>query len=73
MKKFAVYPCAIRSKIDGQIHFISCRELVDLYKVDPSECVFVTDGVSEVELDMSTRLIPLVPRHNGDYSKFWDN
>lgn len=39
MKRYIIHPGKIQSKNDGEIHFIGFRRLVDLYHIDPSECI----------------------------------
>jgi hypothetical protein len=69
MKRYVVYPGEIRSKNDGQIHYIGFTQLVELYCVPPGECI---DGSIEREVagrDISS-LIKIHPRYDGDYPIF---
>lgn len=38
-KKYVLCPGYIRSKYDGEDHFISSRALINLYRVNPQECI----------------------------------
>lgn len=57
--KYVVLPGYIRSDSDGQEHFIGERQLMDLYRVDPRECIVHRyDDPAPIPDD----LIPLMPR-----------
>jgi hypothetical protein len=62
MIKYAVFPGTIESRHDGQEHFISYNRLIELYKLDPRECIDAskpgvrTDGLQ-----------PIRPRYDGRY------
>ena len=67
--KYAVYPGKI-----GE-HFISGKELISLYKVNPAECVIITrgnkhhgSGSAGLGLVQLRQMIPLLPRADGNYS-----
>jgi hypothetical protein len=51
------------SKNDNDRHYITAAKLMQLYKVDPRECIIYRENVG---LDVS-KLIPLRPRYNGNY------
>lgn len=40
-KKFIVQPDFILSKFDGDEHYINAHQLIDLYGVNPAECVLL--------------------------------
>lgn len=61
-KKYLLLPGYVRSKTDGQSHYVSADQLVRLYGVDWRECVV---GVDVPELD---KLIVLMPRRDGNYA-----
>lgn len=70
MKKYLVIGGDVRSKNDGQTHYISPRILCDLYKVNPRECHLVRDVEDTPRLaglDWS-RFTLLQPREDGDYT-----
>jgi len=64
MIKYITYPDYVRSKYDGDVHYISHVNLVELYRVNYNECVcssaFNTGNYSK-------GLIKLKPKYNGDY------
>lgn len=66
MIKYVVYPGKMRSKHDRDIHYISAPVLMELYKVDPKECVVSHGDSRDLGKDF-TGLIPLYPRYNGKY------
>jgi hypothetical protein len=37
--KYLVYPGYVISKNDGEKHYISFMKLIELYRVDPRECI----------------------------------
>lgn len=43
-KKYLVGPSRVVSKSDGDVHYISARQLMDLHGVDPRECVVIEEG-----------------------------
>lgn len=67
--KYAVYPGPVRSRTDGDRHHVGAGNLMQLYGVDPRECVVVewnkpvTDRIAEQIKD----LIVLGPRYDGNY------
>lgn len=72
-KKFAVYPGNVKSKNDGDWHYINAPTLMRLYQVDPKECVVMRQGrlihiedVGNIEAEM-LGLIHLRPLYSGDY------
>jgi dTDP-4-dehydrorhamnose 3,5-epimerase-like enzyme len=42
MKKYLVIPSEVRSKSDKQKHYIPSNQLMNLYNVNPSDCIVVT-------------------------------
>lgn len=67
MKKYAVYPGYIRSKYDGDKHFITARKLIQLYGADPKECVVVDDFRRDVKRLGAEKLIGLRPLYDSNY------
>lgn len=61
---YAVFPGDILSAHDTDVHFVSARRLIELYGVDPSECVVIHDeervGRSGINLDELIHLRPSV-------------
>lgn len=74
MKRYVIVPGYIKSKSDGDIHFIDAPTLIRLYKVDPKECVIAQVQKNDelkitFELPSYDRsLIRLGPRYHGDYT-----
>ena len=68
MKKYLVCPGYVRSKNDGDRHFISAHRLMNLYGVRPGECfVHVYGEPPPCGIDTST-LISLFPSVSGNYA-----
>lgn len=70
MKKYIVHPGPVRSEKDGDIHFISHRQLMRLYNVDPSECVIISwrDPVPNLIRRQHPGAIDLYPDPSGMYA-----
>ena len=69
--KYVVCPGYIRSKTDGDRHFITASQLIHLYGVDPTECIVRRHDMSEHEERLFRApedAIHLYPRYNGDYT-----
>lgn len=66
--KYLVIGGFIRSNTDGQQHYISPQRLMDLYKVNPQDCVLAENNESFTlrGLDRS-KFIVLRPRFDGNY------
>ena len=69
--KYGIHPGYIRSRIDGDIHWISATKLMQLYEVNPDECIVIyknrPDLVRSIGLDLG-KLIHLYPRYDGNYN-----
>lgn len=63
-KKYLLCPGYVRSKEDGELHWIDVPTLAKLYGVPMIECMML----SETQGRRATDLIPLPPRGDGDYS-----
>lgn len=61
MIKYLVCPGHVKSK-DGDTHYISARQLMQLYGVSPKECVIWQ------ERRTYKGLIRLVPKKDGNYT-----
>ena len=61
--RYVVYPGYITSKNDGQFHYITAAKLMQLYKVNPRECIVYRENLG---LDVS-KLTQLHPRYDGNY------
>lgn len=65
-KKYVVYPGFVQSRHDGDVHYITARQLMHLYGVRLSDCVVAQSDTDLLGRDF-TGLIPLRPRYDGDY------
>lgn len=64
--KFAVHPGNVRSKTDGDVHYITARALVRLYELRPSEYIVWIGrmyGVNRADY------VHLYPRYDGKYGR----
>jgi len=66
-KKYLVLEGEITSQHDGDIHYISGRRLIELYGVNPKECIVVKPG-EEIRGINTSGLILLRPRYDGNYN-----
>ena len=64
--KYVVIPDWVTSINDGERHYINAHQLMNLYKVNPRECV-IQHGDQRMIKNFD-KLIPLRPRYNGDYT-----
>lgn len=65
MLKYLVIPGTVRSRMDGDEHYIGSRQLMDLYQVDPRECV--RSDVAGPFVNWHKGLVKLRPRACGRY------
>ena len=73
MKKYLVIADYVRSKYDGDRHFITCNQLMRLYSVHKEECICLDNGDRSVPPirwyhERNPGLIELRPRYDGSYS-----
>ena len=66
-KKYLVIGDYIKSKNDNDRHYISSRELVRLYGVNPKECIL--HDINDLPVDVAGLFI-LFPRYDGDYKEY---
>lgn len=66
MKKYIVHAGYVKSKNDGQLHYITEIQLIRLYNVPLSECLSSknTRGITNWSDDIN-----LFPRDDGNYNK----
>lgn len=71
MKRYICLGDYVRSKTDGQIHYITAQRVRSLYQVNPDECLFVElhQGLDSINRH-NEKLILLTPRMNGDYQEY---
>jgi hypothetical protein len=65
--RYAVHPGFVFSQHDDDYHYIGAGQLMDLYGVDPRECVTVRPDMNKLGRGYSD-LIDLYPRYYGDYT-----
>jgi hypothetical protein len=66
VKKYLVIPDYVKSKNDGQKHYITAKELIRLYGVNPKECVIYDPSKRQ----HTSNLIPLGPLFSGKYEEY---
>jgi hypothetical protein len=64
--KYLVLSGTVVSRTDGDIHIMTCKQLMELYKVKPSECLCNPD-LRWVRREELAGLIYLHPRYDGNY------
>jgi len=71
--KYILCPAEVKSRTDGQYHFITPKQLMGLYMVKPSECETFNGSKEHVEGLRRGILIALHPRYDGNYPLFMEN
>jgi hypothetical protein len=66
VKRYCLHPGFVRSRSDGDRHFITAHKLARCYGVPLRECVVAGDS-PRMDLNVN-RLIDLYPRSDGEYS-----
>lgn len=77
-KKYAVAPGYVKSKSDSDVHFVSAKSLINLYHVNPRDCIIMDtdayfgDESSEAMRGYSKELLDslvwLTPSYDGNYT-----
>ena len=65
-KKYVLCPGDVVSKKDGERHFISAAQLLDLYHVSLKDC-FVCSDEKDLRGLCTSGMIFLYPRYDGNY------
>lgn len=65
-KKYCLFGGYVRSKNDGQVHYVSGRDLIDLYGLPPRQCVVAP--LEKLYWRMPSNLIALGVRNDGNYT-----
>ena len=69
-KKYLVIGGGVKSKNDGDIHYINAQRLCELYGVNPQECVLVEENSTQhmrgYDFQKQTMIV-LRPRFDGNY------
>ena len=70
MKRYIVIPGYVKSKTDGDFHYISSDKLIRLFKVKPDECYLMNleDYERRKHMNQLKDLKVLSPQYDGDYS-----
>lgn len=73
IKKYLCYGGNIKSRNDGDIHYIRSSVVAMLYRVNPKECIMVDYSTPEhwyksYSRDYLNSLIVLKPRNDGNYN-----
>lgn len=69
-KKYVAIGGHVRSKNDRQLHYVSATRLPQLYRVDPRECIILSDrtmNLPNFDWDDYSHLIKLTPDIRGEY------
>lgn len=67
-KKYLLIGGHVVSKSDNDIHYISSKQLGELYRVNPQECIFIDHGTEDdIRGHDISKLITLRPRYDGNY------
>jgi hypothetical protein len=71
--RYALYPGFVRSQTDGDRHYIGALTLAHLYGVRVQDCIVINpndadDPSQREKLERARRLVPLVPRYDGNYT-----
>ena len=69
MIKYAVYPGLITSPSDGDTHFISAGQLMELHRVNQKECIVMRRNEPRSR-GIAKDLICLFPRGDGNYHHY---
>jgi hypothetical protein len=66
-KRYVLHPGYVRSRIDGDLHFITAAVLAQLYNVPMRKCVVHRPGDVFTGSGLPKNLVHLYPRYDGDY------
>lgn len=66
-RKYALVSGYVQSNNDGELHWINCKQLAGLYKVDPKDCYFVNSRQSLKQVQ-GKKVIYLQPKEDGNYN-----
>ena len=73
-KVYAVYPGEVKSKTDGDVHYLSFHRLCRLYNVNPAQCVDMSrESARNAIIEDISSLIPLTPLYSGDYPQLQED
>lgn len=64
--KFILHPGKIKSVVDGDIHYISYNGLINLYGLNPKDCINFGHNKGDIFEDH----IHLYPLRDGNYREF---
>ena len=66
--KYVVMAGMVRSKEDGDLHYVSTLKLCSLYGVDPKDCLLISSKTDIRGMRIPPKLPTLTARYDGDYS-----
>lgn len=73
-KKYICFSGYVKSKSDGDTHYIQASRVAELYRVNVNECILI-NSPSDLETktrgytkEMMDSLTALHPQNNGDYT-----
>lgn len=70
--KYIVIGEYIKSRLDGEMHYVPCNRLIELYGVKKSECTCMTEEDTYIPYNdiiiQTSGLTILKPQYNGDYT-----
>ncbi len=67
---FLLFPGQIRSKNDGDCHFISAGQLINCYQLDPRQCAIYNPTMHKLTDPAVRNRVWLEPRYHGDYLQY---
>ena len=68
-KKYLIFPGTIRSKRDGDEHYVTAHDIIYLYRVNHMECIIIRDKYDLRGIDQ-WEYIHLEPNWRGEYETF---
>jgi len=66
-KKYIVIGGRIKSRFDGDYHYVNAKRLCELYQINPNECYLAEENMPESLLGLRFDLPVLTPRNDGIY------
>lgn len=65
--KYLIKPGYVNSRSDGDEHYIGYAKLIQLYRVNPKECLMFEDEMRGYTAEFLDSLTVLEPQYNGNY------
>ena len=72
MKKYIVYSGGVVSRNDGDVHYITAEQIMQLHHVNPQDCIIVRTKEDRLRLKGidTSKMIRLFPRNDGNYKSY---